>query len=491
MTSLKLYQQYLVTTLLLLILFGVRTFRLDALPFFIDERILVSWSEQVRAGHPLTFGYDGRYLVPWLLALFNPIEASPFITRFVIILWTLPGAAAIVAIGRRLHHWQTGWIALILIILTPMLHFHDRLALTDTVLHSMLTLLSLFLLWTFDVPKLNWKRAIFSGGFFVLCVLTKSSAVVLLPLPIVAAIVLPKTWSFSKRVQGLIGFFIAVVACWLPLQLVLTWRNINFFGRAAQGSTSGTLLDFGRITSNIAFVWEGLYGYAPNPILWVWIGLGIIIAFFQKTRYATFLIAMIAGYSFALILFGGDLLYFRYWIPSLPVALLLATLGFATIKIGNIRGEPIAPLLGSLVLFSILGGSQFLYVSYTNPIELALPHLDRQQYIEADSAGTGIPETADFLRDVTLPIIGAFPQCRTLQLYLQRDMTCLNIAGDDSIRLPRINNELSQLEAPFYLVLENRGYATSADITVLTLTPVATFERPGGLIAIVVYEVLP
>jgi hypothetical protein len=76
MTQRKAFQPYLLTVLLLLIYLGVRLFRIEALPFFIDESILVGWSEQVRVGNPLTFGYDGRYLVPWLLAVFNPVEAS-------------------------------------------------------------------------------------------------------------------------------------------------------------------------------------------------------------------------------------------------------------------------------------------------------------------------------------------------------------------------------------------------------------------------------
>ena len=146
-------------------------------------------------------------------------------------------------------------------------------------------------------------------------------------------------------------------------------------------------------------------------------------------------------------------------------------------------------ILYCLFIVVAQGWFSFIYQTYANPPELSLPHLDRQQYIEADSAGTAIPETADFLRDVTIPIVGAFAQCYTLQLYIQREMTCLNIAGDDAVRLPRINNEIVAIEAPFYLVLENRGYATSADIEGLTLNPVATFERPGGLIAIVIYEV--
>jgi 4-amino-4-deoxy-L-arabinose transferase-like glycosyltransferase len=502
--------RYLITTCLLLILFGVRLFRLDALPFFIDESILVRWSGQVRNGNPLTFGYDGRYLVPWLLALFSPAAASPFITRAVILLWILPGAAAIVATGKHLHSWHSGLIALLLIILNPMLHFHDRLALTDTVLHSMLTILTVFLIWTFDKPRLNWKLAVLSGAFFVLCVLTKSSATVTLPLPIIAAIILSRNWTLLDRLKGLMYVYGTMFLLWIPFQLLLIWRNINFWGRAAQGSTSDSLLDMGRILSNIGFVWEGFSGYA-HPIYWVLIALGIILAMVFKTRYSLYLLAMSLGYAFALILLG-DLLYLRYWIPSLPVLLTLAAVGYAELEkrtriawinsplydreevIGNtITTQRTIPFVTIILIFTLLlviqNGLPFIYRTYNSPLELDLPHLDRQQYLEADSAGTAIPETANYLHDTTVPIVGAFPQCYTLQLYLQREITCLNIAGDASVRLPRINDELAAIEAPFYLVLENRGYATSADIEGVSLNPVATFERPGDLIAIVIYEV--
>jgi hypothetical protein len=501
--------RYLITTCLLLTLFGIRIFRLDALPFFIDESILVRWSEQVREGNPLTFGYDGRYLVPWLLALFNPAAASPFITRAVILLWIVPGAAAIVAISKRLHSWHSGWLAVVLIILNPMLHFHDRLALTDTVLHSILTILTLFLLWTFDKSCLDWKLAVLSGAFFVLCVLTKSSAAVMLPLPLVAAILLPRKWTLLHRLKGLAWVYGTMLVLWMPFQLLLSWRGINFWGRAAQGSTSGSLLDIGRILSNIAFVWEGLSGYA-HPIYWALIALGVILALIFRTRYSLYLLAMSIGYAFALILLGG-LLYLRYWLPSLPVLLTLAAVGYAELEartriawinsplydreeaIGNtIITQRTIPFVTIILIFTLLlvvqNALPFIYQTYINPLELALPHLDRQQYIEADSAGTAIPETAEFLNDATIPIVGAFPQCYTLQLYVRRAITCLNIAGDASVRLPHINSELATIETPFYLVLENRGYATSADIEGVSLNPVATFERPGDLIAIVVYE---
>jgi 4-amino-4-deoxy-L-arabinose transferase-like glycosyltransferase len=510
MTSLKPYQLYCITASLLLIYFGVRLFRVDMLPLFIDETLIIERSVATLQGSPLGFATQGKLLLPWVAALFQPTVAAWWIVRVVTLLLIVPGAAAVVAISKRLHSWHSGWLAILLISLNPILHFHDRLALADTVLHSMLTLLTLFLLWTFDKPNLNWKLAVVSGIFFVLGVLTKSSAAVMLPLPFAAALLLPEKWTLLKRLKGLAWVYGTMFALWMPFQLLLLWRNINFWGRAAQGSTSGALLDLDRILSNLAFVWDGLSGYA-HPLYSALMALGIVLVLIFKTRYSLYLLAMSSGYAFALILFG-DLLYFRYWIPALPVVLTLATVGYSGLEsrtrlawvtsslydreevIGNTitthRTIPFGTVILIFVLLLVVQNAlPFIYQSYTNPLELALPHLDRQQYIEADSAGTAIPEVAAFLHDSTMPIAGAFPQCYTLQLYLRREVTCLNIAGDEAVRIPRINSELAAIETPFYLVLENRGYVTAAAITGLRLNLAAVFERPGGLVSIGIYEV--
>ena len=133
----------------------------------------------------------------------------------------------------------------------------------------------------------------------------------------------------------------------------------------------------------------------------------------------------------------------------------------------------------------------FLYQAATNPAVLPLPHLDKQQYIESDSAGTALPEAAAFLADVTVPIYGAFANCPTFDLYSEHDVMCLDIAGDDNVRLRRVNRTLAEITTPFILVLESQGYAVAADISAVDLNPLATFERPGGLIAIIVYETVP
>ena len=45
-------------------------------------------------------------------------------------------------------------------------------------------------------------------------------------------------------------------------------------------------------------------------------------------------------------------------------------------KVAGFRNKPVAPLLNSLILFSILGVG-FIYTSYMNPTNLNLPHLDK------------------------------------------------------------------------------------------------------------------
>src|SRR5688572_16834902 len=190
MIRLKPYQNYLITTVLLLVYFGVRIFRIDVLPLFIDETLIIQRSVETAQGNPLGFATQGKLLLPWIAALFQSTIGSWWILRVVTLVLIMPGTAAIFAVGKRIHSQHAGWLALVLLAFTPMLHFHDRLALADTLLSGMLLLFTLSLLWTFDIDRLHWKMTVLAAVIFILTLLSKSSAILMLPLPLVAAVIL-------------------------------------------------------------------------------------------------------------------------------------------------------------------------------------------------------------------------------------------------------------------------------------------------------------
>lgn len=483
---------YLVIIGVLLLYFAVRLFNLDALPLFIDESNVIEWSIEVRQGSPIGFGYHSRYLLAWLLAIFDPIQAAWWIPRVVMLLFMMPSAAALVTIARRLSDTATAVLALLLVILTPMLHFHERLILADTALTGMLTVYVLSLLWLFDNSHFRYKTSIFAGFIFALSLLTKVSAILMLPLAIVGVVILPKQWSIGERIKALISHYGTILILWMPLQFLLWWRNIDYFGRATQGSASGGLLNIDRILENTTFILEGYTAYFGSYLLII-ILLSIIGLLIFRLRYALFFLSFIGGYSGALILFGGAPLYYRYWLISLPIMLLIVAmipLYFAEYLRRYFNNQHTRLLASAIILLLWLAlGIPFIYRAAFNPTNLPLPRLDRMQYIEVDSAGTQLPELAKWLNETQqLPIVGAFPQCYTLNLYTQAEIDCLNVISDND-RIQRINNHLKQYNQPFLLIIEEPGYVLSRDIVQIPLTPLNSFTRPGNRITTVIYRI--
>lgn len=484
-------RHYLIIGVLLLY-FAVRLFNLDALPLFIDETLIIQRSQQTVAGSPLGFGTQGKYLLPWLLAFFAPGQVAWWIPRVVMLLLSMIGAVALVTMARRLHSAYAGVLALALLILTPMLHFHERLVLADTALTSLLTLYILSLLWLFDTPKHKIKVNFVAGLIYILSLLAKASAIVILPLAVLAALILPKAWSVRERLWGLFCHYGIIIIIWMPLQVLLWWRKIDYFGRAAQGSATDTLLSFDRILQNSSFVLEGYIAYWGLYVLLL-ILVSIIGLLFFRLRYGFFFLSFIAAYTLALILFGGSPLYYRYWLAPAPILLLTVTLFSLYLaehlqQRFNIRYMSV--IVPAIVLLSWLNlGIPFIYTAAFHPTDLALPRLDRIQYIEADSAGTKLPDLAHWLNEADpLPILGAFPQCDTLAFYLQKEITCLNISGTANQRQQRFNQTLQNLPSSFYLILERPGYIMAEDLSTISKNLVRSFERPGGIITIEVYQ---
>ncbi|MDQ7027062.1 MAG: glycosyltransferase family 39 protein [Anaerolineae bacterium] len=490
MSNLRPHQRYLIIVCFLLLFFGLRIFRLDALPFFIDESLIVQWSAEVRSRSPLGFGYHGKYLLAWVTAGLGSVEVGYWTTRVVTLFFVMLGASALVRLGQRLHRWRSGVLALFLMTWTPMLIFFDRLALTDTVLHAMLTLFMFFLIHTCRKKKIKIKHPILVALTFLLALLAKSTAIVLLPMPLVAVILLP-TWSRQRRMRVLLLIYGAILAFWLPLQIVLMLRDINYFGLAGQFSVGLDRVPLTvKLQDNTAFIVDGLRAYFGDWFFAV-VAVSYGIALLRMPRRALTLLAMIGGLSLAIILAGGSGLSIRYWLAMIPTALVLLIIGLEILF--DTFPSPIKnyglPLL--LVAYMVIIGIPFLRVAYTAPQELPLPGTDRLSYIESDAAGTMLPEVAQFIDASDIRVtVGAFPQCFTLNLYMTSEIQCVNVLADNG-RMQRVNQRLTVPEPPYYVVLESPGYVTLQDITVVDLTPIATFERRGGLITIVIYEVSP
>lgn len=479
MATLSTYRTWFITTALLVLFFGVRLWQIDSLPLFIDETLSIQRAEETLAGNPLFFATQGKVLLPWLLTPAVVVDnAIYFMARYATLLMVLLGAASAIALARRIADWPIAWIALLALLFNPMLHFHDRLILADTLLHVALTIAA-WLLWrTFDAAHVTLRRAVFAGVAFAAVILAKASGIVMLPLPFVFAVLLSR-WTWPKRLQALTVVYGTIVALWLPFYVLLRSRGIDFFGRAAQG-TSSSLLDLERFWLNTQFVAEGFTAYLGLlPLLAL--AVTIVLALVFKPRPALALLAWAGGFIVALILVGDEI-YHRYWLGNWPALALLLALGvWGGLQMRWLRWGSLL-----ILLIWVVPAALFIQRAATNPATLDLPHADRVQYLEADSAGTTLRELASFLENGAEPVIGAFVGCDSLSYYLSShvELTCVPFGGSAQEREARL---AAVLQTEGWIILETPGYF-EAEMLNARLETLTIFERPGDLMTVRVYS---
>lgn len=484
---------------LLLLLWGSRLWQLDALPIFIDEVLIVLRGQMTLSGSPIGFGTQGKYLLPWLAAPLMSGEGLYVVVRVVALWVVMLGGAGAYAIGKGLSGEAVGRLALLLMIFTPMLYFHDRMALADTSLHGVLMIFvwGVVVLFSRAHSQMQKRRrwAIGVGCMYSVAILAKATAITLLPLPIVAAVLLPMRWTWRDRMKALGWLYGTVVFLWLPFQAILTWRGVDFWDRAREGSTLNRgFINLEQWMANLGYMVEGLVGYW-GIILLALLVLGWILAVIFQRRTSLFLLALILGYAVALIIFGNDRLYYRYWLPVLPPALILLAIG--CVAFGRwlsqrfnrpIYTQAVPAIVGIIWL---IAGVSFILEMATDPVtnRFNIPFEDRGQYFVLDSAGTNLPDIATFLAQVEAELtVGLFTQCEGLRLYLPATATvdCLH---DQTRQMPRIVRHLDALPRPFYIVVEMPSQVDLAGLGEYTRHPVAQFERPSAFITVTIYDV--
>ena len=489
-----------VTVTLLLLHFALRLHNLLALPLFGDETLLANWAESAWQGHVLWFSRESRLLGIWWLALFGP-PIQPWTLRVATLLLALPGTAALLVLARRLFGRGALLPTGLLLAGAPMLFFFERMALGDTHMLTPLAILLLALERTLARPRR--AAALLAGGALAAVVMAKATGLALLPLP--ALWLLPRGQDRRARRRCLALIYATALLLWLPLLVLLRLRNIDYLGTAlwrfADSGLDVAALSL-RLSSNGSSLVQALtawFGAAPLlPAVLVLSG-----AILTGPRRAGLpgmacLLALAAALT-------SEVLFVRYWLLALPPALLLCGGGLAILR-RRLRPYKLAALPSlALALWLATSALPFLQTAWYAPADLPLPRSDRIEYIEADSAGTMIPELTTLLAqearqvDGTLAVTGAIAQCNTLELYLRALPEAAQIALDCP-RLMSPQGSGAALDAhvtalaqqhPHYLVIfEQAGLVPVTDVTSIQLETLAQLPRPGGLVVISVYRPL-
>ena len=476
----------------LLLYFGLRLQNIDAIPLFIDETIAVERSANIADGTLLHHAPSGKFALPYYLLLFQPRFNAVWISRVSVAIWTCLGLAGAMAIAGRYGGVFAGTAAAAMLTFSPMLFLFDRFAIGDTMAHAAVTVWMWSLYSLFDSRKPNWSLVGISGILFIVCLLTKATTVMLLPLPVVMATIVPR-WPTNTRIKATAAVYAAVSALWIPLSIALSSRELDYFGHYGDfGSSANSLLDLSRIVSNLSFMLESVIVY-HGSVFMVCALVASSVAIIILPRTMLPIVASVVGFGFAVVWLTDQRLFARYFVPILPLFLVGVGIALSALSdaIKRRLNWHMLPVLVTVILFWVFGiALPFVKRIQSDPENANLFSADFNEYIRSDSSGFAIPELAEYLasiRDVKIEtVVGSFVGCETLRLYLppesRVDLHCPNVLSGDR-RAKYLNVHLpieADMRDGLLLVLENPGLVSRDELSGIDLTPLAEFPRPGN-----------
>ncbi len=394
-TQQKLYLAAVAAALLLYLL--TRLYQLTLLPPFIDESIHIQWARDTWNGQLLAGGWDGKFLSIKIMALFMTLPLNPLMAgRLASVVIGTGTVCGCVMLGKALFSWRAGLIAAYLYVLIPYALFHERLALTDNYQ-------TFFLSWTLFFAIMTMRSrsrtyVIMLTVFLCAAILAKLTALVFIAVPPMAAIVLlkPRDW-FRGLLKTLPAVLLAVA-----IVGVLVWRG---YAHQITEKTSDT----GASQGALALIATNVQTAADWYVIWLTPAGAVLallsigwVALRRHDREHLLLIGVL------LVMIGPLVVLSTAWFSRyllftvVPIALLVADfLNFILRGFQNKQWIPkaLAAAVGLVGLVFVGQAAALNWTIMSDPYAANIPPDDRAQYMTAWSAGRGIEETAQYLKD--------------------------------------------------------------------------------------------
>ncbi len=486
---------------LLLLQTGTRLHRLALFPVFIDETLHIMRARDTLALHPLAGVAHGKALIPWLLALVQPLENAVWASRAMVVLVSALGLAALLGLGRRLLGRRAALVAGLLYVALPFTFFFERLAMSDG-LAAAFGLLSGWLV-AVSLGTGHRRVALLAGLSLAVTILTRLSMVVVLAFPLLGWLLLAPD---RRRALRLVALMYGVCALALAPVVALAWRVGLGIGYAEGKFASAALSSlFARLGTNVTQSIAWLRGYVGLPLL-VLSALGLAGAALRRDRKALY-VAGLALLPVAELWLVSTLSYPRYYLPAVgPMLLLAGALAFWVVdwdrgvhRRGGLSTAPVAGrLLGgaglvalALILLPML---RFIHTAYTDPAALPLPAPDNSTYIRSENAGYGVVEASAWLAGYTQEGEGVTVLCALRA-------TCERLS-DYLYGTPRLEFARTDVLTPAWLA----GEAAAGQVVLIAeddpppatayrptdeyrLEVAGSFPRPGGESSFVLWQV--
>jgi 4-amino-4-deoxy-L-arabinose transferase-like glycosyltransferase len=405
--------------LLLVAFFAIRTYRLTSLPIFIDESLHLFWSQRVREEpgfeRPLR---DGKPLQALVTSLSVPGADDPlWAGRFTSVIVGAVGMWAAWQIGRRLFDDETGWAAAVLYLACPFTLFYDRMALSDVYLSTFAALTLLASIAVARDPRP--APAVGLGLALAGCVLSKVPGLMLAPLPVAAAFLLPPRRPGLGRALAL-AYAVAAVLAAYPAWYFLAHSGQVWKAAGAEEDVEVAHL----VVDNAGDAVRWLWAYWTWPVTIA--GLATVVMGVLRRRGPELLLAAASLAPVAVFVAFSFYWYPRYILFATVPFLVLAARGLALLARGAATYAGRAPMwIAALLAVALVPAVRFDAALLEDPATAPLPRLERFQYVDGFSSGYGCAEAVAWLRSElaahpgTITVAAETPGRRTLFLGLR------------------------------------------------------------------------
>ena len=468
----------------ILLIVATRLIAIDRFPVFIDETVHISTAERIQATTPLVNLQLSRVLTVWWLYLFQAYAAAPiWIARVAILLIVMPGFAALLYLARRIAGIWAMFLMGFFALFSPYHFFFERLALADPMAGSFV-LVAIAAAYRLKF-RLRYRDAITCAMFLFLAILAKTNVIPYIGVPFAAVVSLrPLKPPMLRRIlRWLFVSMVILVGSMLLFEIVAAlghtaWLRATL--RYVQSRSGGSVPLLARMFSHIQDTITVMAAYF-DPVVFGLLLVAVLIAVVRRHWYLLliFIAPMIA-------LWFGEPQETRFWI--VPVAL-LGLIG--AVEFGLFI--PRIPRLAQGVMVAMIlvwGATNWLpqaITTATHPVELALPEIDRSQYILSDATGFGFDQLPQFIpAQGHIPILGLLANCQGLRYTFLHiyDVRCHDVNPDGSdipVLMEWVND--SRLEVR-YAILEESSYLPQQ----LDGIVIGSIDRPGGKATLRIYD---
>ena len=419
-----------ITLLLVFGYFLTRIVNLTVIPVFCDEAIYIRWAQIMRAVQSLRFIplSDGKQpLFMWLVIPFLKIFSDPLAAGRMVSV--LAGFGTMIGVGVLSYSLfkkkEISLFAIILYLISPFVFFFDRMALADG-------LLSVFGIWylVFSillVKNLRLDFAMISGILLGLGLITKSPALFFaLMLPLTIFVINNETMKqWSNRLKLVVLWIVVMIfafAIYNILRLGPEFHMIAIRNKDYVFSLSEILkYPLNPLAGNLKSVveWYWILLTPPLFILGIFSIPLVLKNNFKKGLFLLlwWLIPLLAQSAIAKVYTS------RYVLFSVPIFLIFAAVLleqiFSTLK------NKVLTTIFLTVIFIVPFYQVFLLIAF--PQRAYLPENERKGYLEMWTAGYGIRESAEYLKEAaktkkvlvgTEGYFGTLPN--GLEMYLEK-----------------------------------------------------------------------